>query len=148
MDYTDKQIHFEQIHQLLKNEEGHIFIFSLDKIKKIIQNKNAIIAIDKERVIGFVKFYKKMSDKILFRNIWQCGSLVVHPDYRNRGIGKQLIKKLLDKIALNDLPIAVVRKTNINSENFFRKIGAIEAINAKTSKETFYFFDLTNIRNI
>lgn len=66
---------------------------SPEKHFEILKNSDyVIIATDDDRVIGFIN---AITDKILSAYI---PLLEVLPAYRNKGIGKELVKRMLDKL--------------------------------------------------
>ena len=78
-----------------------------------------LIAKEKDKVIGFCNLFGKNGRAEI--------GIGVHPNYRNKGIGKQLLDKILKKAKEKGLRkvYAGVKKTNINSLNFFKKNGFI-----------------------
>jgi len=61
-------------------------------IKKAFLNSDYVVsAWDKDKLIGFSRI---ITDKSLFATIW---NLIVKPEYQDKGIGKSLMQKCLNK---------------------------------------------------
>jgi ribosomal protein S18 acetylase RimI-like enzyme len=151
---SDNPTHFDQIHNFLQSEKNHMLVFSTSEIKEFVDKKQTIIALENDKVVGFVKYFSHGFDDKLQKNILECGSLVVDPKFRQQGIAKNLIINLSKNIPENSLLTAVVRRTNQVSEAFLRKINAKEIHKPKQltiyplgwPEEKFYFFNLSEIK--
>ncbi len=76
-----------------------------------------ILAKDEGRIIGTVRI-KKFPDQTL-----ELASLAVSPDYRRQGIGKVLVKKILEKVKIRPVYlICSVEKEAFYKLNNFKKI--------------------------
>ncbi len=83
--------------------------------RKILENSyKSIVAMNKNTIIGFINI---ISDGILSAYI---PLLEVIPEYRNRGIGRKLIKKALDEV--KDLYM-IDLSCDDNLVEFYKKIG-------------------------
>jgi len=61
-------------------------------IKRAFLNSDYVVsAWDKDKLIGFARV---LTDKSLFATIW---NMIVRPKYQNKGVGKKLMQKCLDK---------------------------------------------------
>ena len=69
---------------------------------------------------------------MLFRSgEFYLDSLAVYPEYRGRGIAKQLLKRFIDHAASISLPAALlVDKGNPNAERLYKSIGFVYANDA------------------
>lgn len=65
----------------------------------MVQSWCVLSAYHENRLVGTARV---ISDGII--NAYLCG-LIVHPDYRNKGIGTELIQKLVDKCKKNNLHV-------------------------------------------
>ncbi len=70
---------------------------------------NLLVAFDGKKVIGCI-MYK--GDEVL--------NLVVHPDYRKRGIGKGLMKEIMES---SERLVCRTRETNKEAFTFLKKLG-------------------------
>jgi predicted GNAT family N-acyltransferase len=66
----------------------------------------------------------------------QIGTVMTHEDYRNRGLAKKLIKKIIDTYENNNSFIYLF--ANNNAKDFYKKIGF------QIFEETDYYTDYTN----
>ena len=71
-----------------------------------------------DRVIGFMIYE-------LYRTEIGILNFAVHPDWRRRGVGKQMISKLIAKLSARGFKkiILEVRETNLPAQLFFRQCG-------------------------
>ena len=65
-----------------------------DYIIQRMNNQNAVIALDDERFVGFCYIEKWSHGKFVANS-----GLIVHPDYRGKGIGKRVINHLISKFS-------------------------------------------------
>jgi len=153
--YTTKT-QLKQIEDLIKKESEHMLQLDQEMIRDIINNDEAIIALDGPKVIGFVKFFINSKEKDTNTKILELGSLVVEEKWRKCGIGKELVKRLVTKIKLRNqksVLLGVVRKNNKVSYKFLKSIGGKEINKPKSmilyplelNEDKFYIIDLTNI---
>ncbi|TWT30685.1 ribosomal protein S18-alanine N-acetyltransferase [Blastopirellula retiformator] len=71
----------------------------------------------RDRVVGFMIYE-------LQRNHLHLLKFAVHPDYRRRGVGHQLVTKLTRKLASRRSHVLTeVRETNLDAQRFFRSKG-------------------------
>lgn len=92
---------------------------SSEKHLKILNNSyKVILAVDEGRVVGFIN---AISDGVLSAYI---PLLEVLPNYKNRGIGKQLVNKMLAE--LHDIYM-VDLMCDIELQPYYEKIGMIKA---------------------
>jgi len=70
---------------------------------------NIIVAIDSGRVLGYIMCKGE-----------EISNLVVHPDFRKKGIGNSLVKEVMKK---SKRLILRTRETNRDAYIFFKKIG-------------------------
>ena len=82
-------------------------VHSLDYFKKNL--KNTIVAVNKKEIIGYFMFKNQLAM-----------NMVVHPDYRNKGIGKMLFKEATKK---SRSFISRTREDNVNALEFLKHLG-------------------------
>lgn len=73
------------------------------------------------KVVGWATFQREKSDQ----NAVYMNLLVVHPDYQNRGIGRQLVNALINLNVIPDLNAIhlLLRKKNKGGRVFYLKLG-------------------------
>jgi ribosomal protein S18 acetylase RimI-like enzyme len=79
------------------------------------QGRYFLVASEKDSVTGLIRGVYDGSRAL----IWE---LSVHPDYKCRGIGRELVKELLKRFKEDGAPTASVTVTE-KSENYYKKIG-------------------------
>jgi ribosomal protein S18 acetylase RimI-like enzyme len=82
-------------------------VHPLDYFKKNL--KNILVAVEEQKVVGYFMF----KDKIVM-------NLVIHPDYRKKGIGKILVKEAMKK---SRRLISRTREDNVNALEFLKHLG-------------------------
>ncbi|TDR23745.1 GNAT family N-acetyltransferase [Marinicella litoralis] len=94
---SDFQINFEipsakeYAHLFETTGWNQVYQASQDALHQAITNSwQAVCAYDDKQLIGFGRV---VSDGVLYAMIYD---LIVHPDYRNRGLGTELLKNLLN----------------------------------------------------
>jgi [ribosomal protein S18]-alanine N-acetyltransferase len=101
-------------------EESFEFSWSEDDFIRCLRQRNCIgmVAEHNERVVGFMIYE-------LHRNRLHVLNFAVHPDYRRRGIGAQMMNKLVAKLSpQRRTRIQLeVRETNLAAQLFFKNLG-------------------------
>lgn len=96
------------------------FSWSEDDFIRCLRQRNCIgmVAEHNERVVGFMIYE-------LHRNRLHVLNFAVHPDFRRRGVGGQMIRKLVGKLApqRRNRIVLEVRETNLDAQLFFRSLG-------------------------
>ena len=96
------------------------FSWSEEDFIRCLRQRNCIgmIAEHSERVVGFMIYE-------LHRNRLHVLNFAVHPDYRRRAVGSQLLKKLVTKLSpqRRSRIMLEVRDTNLEAQLFFRDLG-------------------------
>ena len=124
---------FKEISSLVAECEG--LVAHDNHFYKIILNyfgNSSFIAIDDNRVLGWVFGFKSQFDPNIFF-LWQLG---VHPKVRRRGVGLQLIERLIEVargLGSTKMRSTVIRE-NVASRDLFEKCGFN---NISESKENF-----------
>jgi len=81
-----------------------------------ISNSDPVISVwDETKLIGFAR---ATSDGIYRANIWD---VVIHPDYRQLGLGTKLVESILSHPRLNQVEKVYLMTTH--QEHFYQKIG-------------------------
>lgn len=81
-----------------------------------IAHSNPVVTVwDEDRLIGFAR---ATSDWVYRAGIWD---VVVHPDYRGRGLGRKLVETVLTHPAVNK--VERVYLTTTNQQSFYERIG-------------------------
>lgn len=102
--------------------ENHSFEFpwSEDDFVRCLRQRNCIgmVAEHSECVVGFMIYE-------LHKNRLHVLNFAVHPDYQRRGIGQQMVGKLVSKLTpqRRNRILLEVRETNLAAQLFFRELG-------------------------
>jgi ribosomal-protein-alanine N-acetyltransferase len=102
--------------------ENRSFEFSWceEDFVRCLRQRNCIgmVAEHHERVLGFMIYE-------LHKNRLHVLNFAVHPEYRRRGVGGQMIQKLAGKLGLGrrNRIMLEVRETNLDAQLFFRELG-------------------------
>lgn len=96
------------------------FSWSEEDFIRCLRQRNCIgmIAEHNERVVGFMIYE-------LHRNRLHVLNFAVHPDFRRRGVGSQMVRKLVSKLSpqRRSRIMLEVRETNLDAQLFFRDLG-------------------------
>lgn len=96
------------------------FSWSEEDFIRCLRQRNCIgmIAEHNERVVGFMIYE-------LHRNRLHVLNFAVHPDFRRRGVGLQMVRKLMSKLSpqRRSRIMLEVRETNLDAQLFFRDLG-------------------------
>lgn len=95
--------------------------------------------VDNNKIVGLVCYFKlencklKMSisrqfcDLNKIKNMWYIGYLCVIPEYRGKGVGKQLLEKAISDIIESDKYVEYIglnsRRQNILAQNLYKTCG-------------------------
>jgi [ribosomal protein S18]-alanine N-acetyltransferase len=102
--------------------EAHSFEFpwSDDDFLRCLRQRNCIgmVAEQADRVVGFMIYE-------LHRNRLHILNFAVHPHFRRRAVGQQMVRKLAGKLSSQrrNRILLEVRETNLPAQLFFRKLG-------------------------
>ena len=89
---------------------------SIEDIKIAVEHSDPVVTVwDSDRIIGFAR---ATSDVIYRAGIWD---VVIHPDYRGRGLGGKLVETVLAHPKINK--VERVYLTTTNQKHFYEKIG-------------------------
>ncbi len=96
------------------------FPWSEDDFIRCLRQRNCIgmVAEHDERVAGFMIYE-------LHRNRLHILNFAVGPDFRRRGVGQQMVEKLIGKLSSQrrNRILLEVRETNLDAQLFFRDLG-------------------------
>src|SRR5690554_4163983 len=79
-------------------------------------------AFDKEKLIGVITFHRKRSNIFKAHPVYRLTGLAVLEEYRQKGIGKKLVKKGVDKLTKDD-SIFIWCFARDFAINFYKKMG-------------------------
>jgi ribosomal-protein-alanine N-acetyltransferase len=89
------------------------------------RNSLGYVAEHADRIVGFM-IYRLLKDRL------RLVDLAVHPEFRRRGVGRQLTGKLAERLSHHGKPriVLLVRETNLTAQAFFRRRGyrALEVV--------------------
>lgn len=95
-----------------------------------------LVAVEHETAIGFASM-TRWSDRTAYDNTAEI-SIYIHPDHRNKGIGKQLIKAILEAGRAGGLHCVLSRITQgndksiyLHEQNGFRTVGVLKEVGQK-----------------
>ena len=89
---------------------------TIEDIQIAIDNSNPVVTVwDRDRIIGFAR---ATSDGVYRAGIWD---VVIHPDYRGRGLGGKLVETVLTHPQVNK--VERVYLTTTNQQSFYERIG-------------------------
>ena len=89
---------------------------TIEDIQIAIDNSNPVVTVwDSDRVVGFAR---ATSDGVYRAGIWD---VVIHPDYRGRGLGGKLVETVLTHPHVNK--VERVYLTTTNQQSFYERIG-------------------------
>lgn len=120
---------------------SHEFPWCEDDFVRCLRQRNCIgmVAESEERILGFL-VYELLDDKLHILN------MAVHPAYRRRGVGRQLVNRIIAKLShhrRNRITLGV-RETNLGAQLFFRSCGfrAVKVLRAHypdTDEDAYWF---------
>lgn len=114
--FDKSQIDFNQVQELFVLGAFWAKERTIADIKIAVENSDPVITVwDRDRIIGFAR---ATSDVIYRAGIWD---VVIHPDYRGRGLGGKLVETVLAHPKVNK--VERVYLTTTNQKNFYKKIG-------------------------
>ncbi len=101
-------------------EQSFEFPWSEDDFVRCLRQRNCIgmVAEHSERVVGFMIYE-------LHRNRLHILNFAVHPDFSRRGVGGQMVRKLVGKLTSQrrNRIMLEVRETNLAAQLFFKQLG-------------------------
>ncbi|WNS76139.1 GNAT family N-acetyltransferase [Bacillus sp. DTU_2020_1000418_1_SI_GHA_SEK_038] len=115
--YTAEVPNPDQLYQLYQLEGWNDFL-NLPKDllhKAMVQSWSVLSAYDREQLIGTGRI---ISDGLI--NGYICG-VIVHPDYRNKGIGKEIVLRLVEKGKASKLHIQLLSEEK--KSPYYEKLG-------------------------
>lgn len=91
-------------------EMDDLYLKARHSIDYFLRNiDNLLIALDGKKVIGYIMYE---GDEVL--------NLIVHPDYRKKGIGKELMKEIMGN---SEILVCRTRENNKEAFVFLKKLG-------------------------
>lgn len=111
VDYIKLIVLFNQVGWNDKTEDTN-------RLRKMVENSQIVVtAWDKEEMVGFAR----CTTDYVFNG--QINNVVVDVNYREKGIGKELINKIVDTSKL----VTYILRGDIENERFYREIGFEDA---------------------
>ena len=105
---------YEKIRLFLSKNGWEKRVANKEKFRKMMENADrTVIAFDGERIVGFAR---ALCDEVSNGYI---GTVAVAEDFRGRGIGRELVERLIG----DDTNISWVLRAGRGSQNFWDKIG-------------------------
>ena len=110
------QIDFNQVQELFVLGAFWAQERTIEDIKIAVEHSDPVVTVwERDRIIGFAR---ATSDGIYRAGIWD---VVIHPEYRGRGLGGKLVETVLAHPKVNK--VERVYLTTTNQKNFYKKIG-------------------------
>ena len=114
--FDKSQIDFNQVQELFILGAFWAKDRTIEDIKIAVANSDPVVTVwDCDRIIGFAR---ATSDGIYRAGIWD---VVVHPEYRGRGLGGKLVETVLTHPKVNK--VERVYLTTTNQQSFYERIG-------------------------
>lgn len=111
---TDKKVDFEKLIELFNQVGWDDKTRDIKRLKAMVDNSQIVVTAWKdEEMIGFARCVTDF----VFNG--QINNVVVDARYRGKGIGKELIKKILD----SSKQVTYILRGDPENEGFYRKIG-------------------------
>jgi [ribosomal protein S18]-alanine N-acetyltransferase len=105
---------------LAVEQQSFEFPWQEDDFIRCLRQRNCIgmVAEHNERVLGFMIYE-------LHKNRLHILNFAVHDQYRRRGVGSQMVKKLVSKLSRErrNRILLEIRETNLPAQLFFRDLG-------------------------
>ncbi len=120
---------------------SHEFPWCEDDFVRCLRQRNCIgmVAEAGDRIVGFL-VYELLDDKLHILN------MAVHPHFRRRGIGRQLVNRIISKLSHHRRSRITlgVRESNLAAQLFFRACGfrAVKVLRAffpDTDEDAYWF---------
>jgi [ribosomal protein S18]-alanine N-acetyltransferase len=107
--------------EILEIEQGSFeFPWSEEDFIRSLRQRNCMswVVEYSDKVVGFMIYG-------LHKARFHILNFAVHPHYRRRGVGKQMVNKLIESLSYQyrTLILLEVRETNLDAQLFFRQIG-------------------------
>lgn len=115
---TDKKVDFEKLIELFNQVGWDDKTRDIKRLKAMVANSQIVVTAWKDgEMIGFARCVTDF----VFNG--QINNVVVDERYRGKGIGKELIKKILD----SSKQVTYILRGDPENEGFYRKLGFEEA---------------------
>lgn len=116
--YTDKKVNYERLISLFNEAGWNDKTEDMDRLRAMVDNSQIVVtAWDDDEMIGF----GRCTTDFVFNG--QINNVVVDSKYRGKGIGKELITRILD----NSKMVTYMLRGQ-ESEGFYKKLGFEDAI--------------------
>ncbi|NPE26990.1 GNAT family N-acetyltransferase [Methanococcoides sp. SA1] len=74
---------------------------------------------DKGRILGFGGFASSWADAMIYNLFW----ITVHPDFKNKGVGKRIVESLIKEVKKIKKPKAKMVTISTEIPAFYKKFG-------------------------
>ena len=113
---------------------------AIHSIKSDLKNGDGFVAVENEKVIGFIIFTKESIDRdyIFIENI------VVDSKHQKKRIGKKLVKMVEDKYRDSVITLSVNKKSG--AYNFYKKLGFTELKERKKGATPLYLDLVSDVK--
>lgn len=135
---TDRRLGMPEVHEI----EDAVFEFpwSEDDLIRCLRQRNCIgmVAEHNEKIVGYM-IYEFHKNRLHILNF------TVHQSFQRRGVGRQMIHKLVSKLSPHRNRIVLeVRETNLDMQLFlrcmgFRAISLLQKLYKNTPEDAFLF---------
>ena len=102
--------------------------YSMEDVHAVIQKSNVFMAWDKDSAIGFINVSISQRNNVIDMSVKNCGlideiGVYIKPDYRGRGLGRELLKNVFDYCSGNGIQGVHVdfETANLFANKFWRK---------------------------
>ena len=121
-----------QVHEIHVNWRPDLFIsvdeaINKDELEELINNGEIYVAKENNNIVGYViiEIMEKNNRKMRYRKILEISNLGVEENYRNKGIGTELLNFIKNKALENNCTdlYLTVNEENKNAIKLYEKFG-------------------------
>lgn len=121
-----------QVHEIHVNWRPDLFIsvdeaINKDELEELINNEEIYVAKENNNIVGYViiEIMEKNNRKMRYRKILEISNLGVEENYRNKGIGTELLNFIKNKALENNCTdlYLTVNEENKNAIKLYEKFG-------------------------
>ena len=121
-----------QVHEIHVNWRPDLFIsvdeaINKDELEELINNEEIYVAKENNNIMGYViiEIMEKNNRKMRYRKILEISNLGVEENYRNKGIGTELLNFIKNKALENNCTdlYLTVNEENKNAIKLYEKFG-------------------------
>ena len=121
-----------QVHEIHVNWRPDLFIsvdeaINKDELEELINNEEIYVAKENNNIVGYIiiEIMEKNNRKMRYRKILEISNLGVEENYRNKGIGTELLNFIKNKALENNCTdlYLTVNEENKNAIKLYEKFG-------------------------